>query len=140
MEIDEPRVIQRRLERLGELIALLRRDRAEVARLATDADVRDRIERRLQLSAQVAIDVATYLIARERWVRGARETLWEVLARERVITAELATSLRGLAGFRNVLVHEYLGVDLDIVTAAVREGVEDLERFRAELLNHLGDP
>jgi len=130
-------VIERRLERLGELVALLRRDRAVVARIATDADVRDRVERRLQLAAQAAIDVAHFIIARARWVRSERETLWEVLGREGVLSATLATSLRGLTGFRNVLVHEYLGIDLDVVTEAVEVGIEDLERFRAEVLDHL---
>lgn len=35
---------------------------------------------------------------------------------------------KGLAGFRNVLVHDYLGVDLDLVYRAVEQDVPELKR------------
>jgi uncharacterized protein with HEPN domain len=35
---------------------------------------------------------------------------------------------KGLAGFRNVLVHDYLGVDLDLVYRAVEQDVPRLKR------------
>jgi uncharacterized protein YutE (UPF0331/DUF86 family) len=133
----EVQVLERRLDRLAELTALLRSDRSEAEKIAYDADVRDRVERRLQLAAQVAIDVSNYLIARFRWPRSSRETLWDVLARERVIAPSLAEELRGLSGFRNVLVHEYLGIDLDIVTNALLHDVGQLEDFRARVLDFL---
>ncbi len=34
-----------------------------------------------------------------------------------------------MAGFRNVLVHAYDDVDLEIVYHALREGIDDLEAF-----------
>jgi uncharacterized protein YutE (UPF0331/DUF86 family) len=133
----ERQVLEQRLARLAELLVLLRRDRGLVAMLGQDVDLRDRVERRLQLSAQIAIDVAHYLIARFRWPRSEKESLWDVLAREQVIAAPLAERLSGLAGFRNVLVHEYLGIDLDVVAEAVRREVESLAELRAAVLAFL---
>ena len=46
---------------------------------------------------------------------------------------------RGLAGFRNVLVHDYLGVDLDVVWQIV---ADELPRLRAALerMEQNGEP
>ena len=34
-----------------------------------------------------------------------------------------------MAGFRNVLVHAYLDVDLDVLVRALREGLDDFRAF-----------
>ena len=47
---------------------------------------------------------------------------------------------RGLAGFRNVLVHDYLGVDLDLVFRIVEHDVPPLKRACLEALEGLSGP
>ena len=51
------------------------------------------------------------------------------LAAEGVIDAGLRSELAGLGGFRNVLVHGYLDVDLDRVLAALDTAPERFSRF-----------
>jgi uncharacterized protein YutE (UPF0331/DUF86 family) len=46
-----------------------------------------------------------------------------------VLPVEFATQLRPLAGFRNVLVHGYLQVDLGIVEQVLNAKLYDLEQF-----------
>jgi uncharacterized protein YutE (UPF0331/DUF86 family) len=53
----------------------------------------------------------------------------ERLAEIRVFPVEFATRLRPLAGFRNVLVHGYLQVDLGIVEQVLNAKLYDLEQF-----------
>jgi uncharacterized protein with HEPN domain len=47
---------------------------------------------------------------------------------------------KGLAGFRNVLVHDYLGVDLDYVYRAVEQDVPRLKQGCMAALQGLGRP
>ena len=47
---------------------------------------------------------------------------------------------RGLAGFRNVLVHDYLGVDLELVHRAVEQDVPELKRACEAALSRLEHP
>ena len=47
---------------------------------------------------------------------------------------------RGLSGFRNVLVHDYLGVDLDLVFRIVEHDVPRLKRACLDALEALSGP
>jgi uncharacterized protein YutE (UPF0331/DUF86 family) len=47
------------------------------------------------------------------------------LEREGLIDSELSKSLRGMAGFRNVAVHQYDELDLDILRWVVESGHHD---------------
>ena len=49
-----------------------------------------------------------------------------------MITPDTATRLRGLAGFRNVLVHEYAQVDLARLVEAL-ERLDDFDAFVADV-------
>ena len=51
------------------------------------------------------------------------------LAELSVLPAQFASRLRPLAGFRNVLVHGYLEVDLALVEKILTEKIQDLEEF-----------
>ena len=47
---------------------------------------------------------------------------------EGVKASQPSVDWKGLAGFRNVLVHDYLGVDLELVYRAVEQDVPQLKR------------
>jgi len=51
-----------------------------------------------------------------------------------------AVDWKGLAGFRNVLVHDYLGVDLELVYRAVERDVPRLKAASEALLRSLAAP
>jgi uncharacterized protein with HEPN domain len=46
---------------------------------------------------------------------------------EAVKASQLSVDWKGLAGFRNVLVHDYLGIDVDLVYRAVEQDVPKLK-------------
>ncbi len=46
---------------------------------------------------------------------------------EGIKASQLSVDWKGLAGFRNVLVHDYLGVDLELVYRAVERDVPKLK-------------
>jgi uncharacterized protein YutE (UPF0331/DUF86 family) len=78
--------------------------------------------------SQLVIDIAGELSAR----RGDRyEDYTEAvrnLARDERFPAELVRKLERLPGFRNILIHEYVALDLDRVIDALDE-LEPIEQF-----------
>ena len=83
------------------------------------------------ISIQSAIDVATYIIA-EKGLRKPstyRET-FEILKEGRIIPEDLANDLSDLAGFRNVLVHTYWELDMDVIYGILQNDLEVLLTFK----------
>lgn len=84
----------------------------------------------VQSAAQAALDLANHLIAANGWrVPQDYGDAFAVLAEHQVIDADLAASLRALAGLRNLLVHLYDEIDDDRVAREARDGLSDIDAF-----------
>ena len=62
-----------------------------------------------------------------------------MLERADWVTPALASELRKMAGFRNILVHGYLAVDPAIVRDVLEHRLEDVEAFVASIRQRLDD-
>jgi uncharacterized protein YutE (UPF0331/DUF86 family) len=60
-----------------------------------------------------------------------------LLGRHHVLDEEIADRMRRAAGFRNLLVHEYVAVDDQIVLARLNDP-SDLEQFSGQVARWLG--
>jgi len=130
----DPEVVRLHLAALREALANLRRHASRTAgELRANADLRWTVERGLQLCVQNALDVATHLAAASGLDSPDYATAIDRLAELSVLPAEFASRLRPIAGFRNVLVHGYLQVDLDIVELVLKERLHDLETFAGSI-------
>ena len=89
-------------------------------------DLQAAVERRLQLATQICIDVANYLLARLRLeLPDEEENLFLSLAKAEIIGSALAEKMKGLVRFRNILVHEYLGVDPELFYQNLKQNLSD---------------
>lgn len=128
--VDAERV-RRRLGRLDELLATLEGARDDGREALADVRQQLFVEHALQLALQVCIDVGAHLVA-ELGLTAPDDYagVFASLERHGVLKPELAGRLARAAGLRNVLVHEYLEVDLDRVWEAL-ERLDDLRDFAA---------
>lgn len=102
-------------------------------RLEQDLMLQWAVERGLQVAAETLFDVGNHLLSSA--FDDAANEYRQVpvrLAAHGVLSAETAAALRGLAGFRNVLVHDYARVDLDRVLAGL-DRLGDFDAFLADL-------
>jgi uncharacterized protein YutE (UPF0331/DUF86 family) len=86
------------------------------------------------VSIQATIDITSHLIAEKGLSKPAtyRES-FEILGKSGLIDEELASELSDLAGFRNVLVHVYWGLDLEEVYGVLQNDLRVLRAFRDEV-------
>ncbi len=102
-----------------------------IEELRMDRDKRNMVLHAMLISTQSAIDIATYIIA-EKGLRKPstyRET-FEILEEQRIIPEELANDLSDLAGFRNVLVHIYWELDMNVIYGILRSDLGVLWEFK----------
>ncbi len=112
-----------------------------IEELRMDRDKRNMALHAMLISTQSAIDIATYIIA-EKGLRKPstyRET-FEILEEQRMIPEDLANDLSDLAGFRNVLVHIYWELDMNVIYGILQNDLRVLMEFKKivkELLEEL---
>jgi len=123
-------VVRRHLLALDAAVQRLRRLAGRsLAALDADPDAQWAAERGLQLCAQNALDVATHVAAGAGRDAPDYASAIDVLGELGVLPPEFARRFRGVAGFRNVLVHGYLGVDSERVHALLDSGLDDFGEF-----------
>ena len=124
-------VVARRVLALSKAIGHLKRSDADDAvRLASDAMLRAAAERWLQIAIEACIDIAYHVVAENEWTPpDAARGSFLTLAGHGVIDRDLALRLGAAAGLRNVLVHDYVAVDLERLARVVREDLDDLAQF-----------
>jgi uncharacterized protein YutE (UPF0331/DUF86 family) len=128
-------VVAAKLAELEDRLGRVRSNvRGSASELASDRDASDLVAFNLMLAVQTCLDVASHVIADERWAPAA--TLAESfhrLAERGVITPATDAALGRAASFRNVVAHGYGRVVADLLFAAATDGVRDLERFAHEV-------
>ena len=133
-------IFSRRLDALGGYLGRLRSlGEAPEPDYLAEPGIHDLAARYLHLVVEASIDLANHCIADQglRTPNSNRDS-FTVLEEAGEIDAALAERMRGWAGFRNILVHDYIAVDHRIAYAVIRDELDDLVRFRTWALGKLG--
>ena len=127
-------IVRKKLLDIGEAVGRLRSWLPiTVERLERDLMLQWAVEHGLQIAAEALFDVGSHILAGE--FQESVDEYREIPARLRargVLSDTTVTRLDGLAGFRNVLVHEYADVDLRRVHAGL-DRLDDFDAFLADV-------
>lgn len=89
-------------------------------------------------TCDTAIDLANMLIRKRRLgIPNETRESFQILIREQLLERELGDRLQRMVGFRNLAVHQYRDLDLAIVEAVIRTGLDDLLTFAAAVRPYL---
>jgi uncharacterized protein YutE (UPF0331/DUF86 family) len=81
-------------------------------------------------ACDTSIDLANMLIRKRRFgVPSESKDSFVTLVRENAIPHGLGDRLQRMVGFRNLAVHQYRELDLDIVESVIRKNLDDLLEF-----------
>ena len=122
----DPELVAKRLAIIETSVRELRK-LARPTAIHTDVGEARFVEHTLQIAIQAVLDTASHIVSDERLgePRTNRE-LFDLLEGAGWIPPVLAGALRDMAGFRNVLVHGYDTVDLEIVRDVVEHHLGEL--------------
>ena len=127
--------LRERLAKLEEVVTRLTQI-ARVTREEFRTDYRHTwlAERGLELAAQAILDIGNHILAGQFGESAPEyEEILTRLGAHRVLSDDLGGRLRGLGGFRNILVHGYLRIDPDKVYDALARSARDFTDFQAEI-------
>ena len=95
----------------------------------------DAIVLNLQRACETAIDLAMYVV-RQKGLGLPQESreAFALLEKAGLLPAELASRLQRMVGFRNVAIHEYTRLNLDIVHTIITTHLEDFRRFSSTIV------
>lgn len=132
-------IVAQRLEPLDRAVDKLSTHRGlPRADLEADLELTWMVQRGLLTCIQAVLDVSSHLVA----ALGAptpSDYRGSIIAVGRlgVVPPQLAERMAPMAGFRNVLVHEYAAVDLEIVSSAINERLGDFREFVRHVVTFL---
>lgn len=105
-----------------------------------DYDKQDIIVLNLQRACEQAIDMANHVVNVKKlgWPRTSGES-FDLLTRAGVVPVQMAANMKAMVGLRNVVVHQYRELDLDIITAVIRNHLDDLSDFARVMVAGMHD-
>ncbi|MBI3583079.1 MAG: DUF86 domain-containing protein [Nitrospinae bacterium] len=131
--------ISRKLESLQEYVGYLKGyQNCTIDELKRDPTLRGAVERYLHLSAECIIDIAEIMISELnlRKPEEYKESI-DILGKTGIIPDEFAFYFSPVAGFRNILVHEYAKIDLTEVHRHLQKDIGDFEKFSKYIIDYL---
>ncbi|MGH9602024.1 MAG: type VII toxin-antitoxin system HepT family RNase toxin, partial [Terriglobales bacterium] len=80
-------------------------------------------------------DLAMHVVRKRRLgVPQDSRDAFDLLQSKGLVDGELATSMKRMVGFRNVAVHEYTRLNLDIVKALITQRLDEFLKFSQRML------
>ena len=94
----------------------------------------DSIILNLQRACEACIDLAMHLISENKWgiPQSSREA-FDLLLENGVIDEELNRNLKAMVGFRNIAVHDYRSIQIEIVQAILEHHLGDFVLFASKV-------
>ena len=133
----DPELILKKLALIETCVRELR-ELARPEHMASDIRERRFVEHTLQVAVQATIGVAAHIVADRRLGEpSSRGKVFELVERAGWLAPDLSTSLRRMTGFRNVLVHGYDDVDLEVVHDILEHRLEDLLAFASAMRSRI---
>ncbi len=100
-----------------------------------DFTQQDAVILNLQRACEAAIDMATRAVRMKRLgIPQSSREVFVLLEEAAIIPVDLSHTLQGMVGFRNIAVHDYKTLDLDIVENLIEHHLDDFKRLSQTLL------
>lgn len=129
-------------EKVGNIQRCLRRIREKTGMdpaSLDDLDIQEIFVLNLQRATQSAIDLAAHIVADEGLglPRSLKEN-FRLLAKAGILSHDVAGRMEAMVGFRNIAVHEYQAIDVNVLKAILSKHLGDLVEFYQQVLDRFG--
>jgi uncharacterized protein YutE (UPF0331/DUF86 family) len=91
----------------------------------------------LERASQAAIDIAAHIVKSSKLglPQSSRE-LFVLLQEANIIDEDISKRMQHMVGFRNIAVHDYRNLSIDIVVSIVEKHLQDFENFSGQIIKN----
>ena len=131
--------IENKLNQLKKYVGELRKLKGLTwSEFTKDNVKRAAVERFFQMAIEVVIDISSMIISCENFEKpDDYRSIILKLGKSGVLDENFAEEFADIAGFRNVLVHQYAKIDTKIVHRKLEENLEDFDEFAKQIATYL---
>ncbi|MFF3024401.1 DUF86 domain-containing protein [Gottfriedia sp. NPDC057948] len=100
-----------------------------------DYTKQDSIILNIQRACEACIDLAMHLVAiKKLGIPQSSRDAFDILVANTLLTQDLSNKLKAMVGFRNIAVHDYQSVNLEIVEKIIVNHLGDFTKFTKYIL------
>ncbi|OHD10821.1 MAG: hypothetical protein A2086_15140 [Spirochaetes bacterium GWD1_27_9] len=98
----------------------------------------DSIILNIQRACELSIDIGNFIISKYKFAtpRVSKE-VFDILYENKVISQKILLNLQKMVGFRNIAIHDYKKLDLNIIKLIINNNLNDFRDFCEEILGFL---
>lgn len=128
-------IIQDKHEKIKKYVKRIKEEYEDNPENLNNFTKQDSIILNLQRMCEADIDIATHIVRiKKLGVPQTSKECFVYLERENIINKELSTKLQGMVGFRNIAVHDYQTLDMEILRKIIENNLEDSLELIREIL------
>jgi uncharacterized protein YutE (UPF0331/DUF86 family) len=132
-------MIYKRFQKFDELLLFLKeKHKITIEEFLTDKKQQLAIERALEILINICIDIGAHIL--KKLNINQTETYRDIfsqLANQKIISDNESTRMRELTGFRNILGHMYMEIDLEKEYNIFKNDLDALKNFKTAILKNL---
>ncbi|MFT4928407.1 MAG: hypothetical protein ACI8WB_004526 [Phenylobacterium sp.] len=101
---------------------------------ATDFDRQDSVILNLQRACQACIDLANYTARKQQLgVPQSSRDSFQLLFKAQLLSEDVATKMKKMVGLRNIAVHDYQELNLEIIKHVIENHLQEFSEFANEI-------
>lgn len=104
----------------------------------SDYTKQDSIILNIQRAVEACIDISMHIVSKKKLgIPQSSRDAFEVMNHNGLLSSNLLRNIKGMIGFRNIAVHNYQKLNLDIIQKVIENHLVDFEDFISEVSKFL---
>lgn len=85
----------------------------------------------IQRACEGCIDLAMHIVSvKKMGIPQNSRDAFELLEKNAIINGDLARNLKAMVGFRNIAVHNYQAINIDVIDRIINKHLDDMIKFK----------
>lgn len=107
----------------------------------TDYTMQDAAVLNILRACEQAIDLANHIIKSHKMgIPNSSTESFDLLNKKHIIDRTLSEKLKKMVQFRNIIIHQYKIMDIEIVKNVIKSGLDDLVMFADKIMEYTDGP